>query len=116
MAAQEKAESVIAEPRRRKLTGAAEPVAESIDETLTFHAFPDSHRIKIRTDNPLERIMKEIRRRTGVVGASPDGRSCLNLAAARLRHIAGSKWSMRRYMNMTPLYAEQASTSGAVAS
>ena len=57
--------------------------------------------------------MKEIRRRTRVVGAFPDGRSCLNLAAARLRHIAGSKWSMRRYM--TPLYAEQTSTSGAVA-
>ena len=43
----------------------------------------------IPVNNPLERIMKEIRRRTRVVGAFPDGQSCLNLAAARLRYIAG---------------------------
>ncbi|MEM7445330.1 MAG: IS256 family transposase, partial [Pseudomonadota bacterium] len=45
----------------------------------------------------------------------PDGQSCLNLAAARLRHIAGTKWSTRKYMNMAPLYADQTSTHGAVA-
>ena len=113
-AAQEKAEAVVAELRRRKLMRAAELIEESIGETLTFYAFPDSHWIKLRTNNPLERIMKEIRRRTRVVGAFPDGNSCLNLAAARLRHIAGTQWSTRRYMNMAPLYAEQTST-GAVA-
>lgn len=48
--------------------------------------------------------MKEIRRRTKVVGAFPDGKSCLNLAAARLRHVAGTEWSTRRYMNMQPLH------------
>ena len=114
-AAQEKAEAVMAELRRQKLTRAADLVEESIGETLTFYAFPDSHWIKIRTNNPLERIMKEIRRRTRVVGAFPDGQSCLNLAAARLRHIAGTQWSTRKYMNMAPLYAEQTSTAGAVA-
>ena len=114
-AAQEKAGAVIAELRRQRMIKAAELVEESIDETLTFYAFPDSHWIKIKTNNPLERIMKEIRRRTKVVGAFPDGQSCLNLAAARLRHIAGSQWSTRKYMNMAPLYAEQASTTGAVA-
>ena len=113
-AAQEKAEAVVAELRRRKLMRAAELIEESIGETLTFYAFPDSHWIKLRTNNPLERIMKEIRRRTRVVGTFPDGNSCLNLAAARLRHIAGTQWSTRRYMNMAPLYAEQTST-GAVA-
>ena len=114
-AAQEKAQAVIAELRRQKLTRAAELVEESIDETLTFYAFPDGHWRKIRTNNPLERIMKEIRRRTRVVGAFPDGQSCLNLAAARLRHIAGSNWSTRKYMNMAPLFAQQTSTTGAVA-
>ena len=94
---------------------AAELVADGIGETLSFYAFPDSHWIKIRTNNPLERIMKEIRRRTRVVGAFPDGQSCLNLAAARLRHIAGTQWSTRKYMNMAPLYAEHTSTAGAVA-
>jgi len=114
-AAREKAAAVVADLRRRRLARAAELVEDSIGETLTFYAFPDSHWIKIRTNNPLERIMKEIRRRTRVVGAFPDGQSCLNLAAARLRHIAGSQWSTRKYMNMAPLYAMQTSTEGAVA-
>ena len=68
---------------------AADLVERSVHETLTYYAFPDIHWQKIRTNNPLERIMREIRRRTRVVGAFPDGQSCLNLAAARLRYIAG---------------------------
>jgi len=67
----------------------------------------------LKTNNPLERIMREIRRRTRVVGAFPDGKSCLNLAAARLRHIAGTQWSTRKYMNMTPLFADQNQATGA---
>jgi putative transposase len=56
--------------------------------------------------------MREIRRRTGVVGAFPDGNSCLNLAAARLRHVAGTTWSSKRYltMNLNSHHAEQAMT------
>nr|WP_249792908.1 hypothetical protein [Bradyrhizobium sp. BRP22] len=48
--------------------------------------------------------MKEIRRRTRVVGAFRDGQSCLNSAAARLRHSAGTAWSIKCGMNMRPLY------------
>lgn len=59
--------------------------------------------------------MKEIRRCTRVVGAYPDGQSCLNLVAATLRHIAAGKWAARKYMRMTPLYQEQNQTQGAVA-
>ena len=114
-AAQEKAEAVIAHLRAQRLTRAAGLIEESIGETLTYYGFPDSHWRKIRTNNPLERIMKEIRRRTRVVGAFPDGQSCLNLAAARLRHIAAGKWSARKYMSMAPLYQEQNQTQGAVA-
>jgi putative transposase len=44
--------------------------------------------------------MRGIRRRPRVVGVLPDGQSGLDLATARLRHIAGTKWSMKRYMNM----------------
>ena len=36
----------------------------------------------------------------GVVGSFPDGQSALNLAAARLRHIAGIAWSPKRYLNI----------------
>jgi transposase-like protein len=60
---------------------------------------PEEHWRRIRTKNPLKRIMREIRRRTRVVGAFPDGNSTLNLAAARLRHIAGTRWSTKRYLN-----------------
>jgi putative transposase len=69
----------------------------------------------IPVNNPLERIMKEIRRRTRVVGAFPDGQSCLNLAAARLRYIAGTAWSAKCYMNMRPLYQPQLQQTEAVA-
>tara|TARA_B100000242_G_C42828770_1_gene385053 strand:+ start:355 stop:609 length:255 start_codon:yes stop_codon:yes gene_type:complete len=65
------------------------------------------HWRRIRTNNPLERLMKEIRRRTRVVGAFPDGKSCLNLAAARLRHIAGTTWSSKRYLDMTLLKEQE---------
>ena len=44
--------------------------------------------------------MKEIRGRTPVFGSFPDGESALMLVAARLRHIAGSTWSERKYLNM----------------
>ncbi|GGB64025.1 hypothetical protein GCM10011316_39810 [Roseibium aquae] len=60
-------------------------------------------------------VIRDIRRRTRVVGAFPDEQSCLSLAAAELRHIAAGKWSARKYMNMAPLYQEQHQTHGAVA-
>jgi transposase-like protein len=43
---------------------AAELVEQAVNETLTYYAFPNIHWQKIRTNNPLERIMREIRRRT----------------------------------------------------
>jgi len=103
-AADRKARAIVDDLRAARMNTAADLVERSISETLTYYAFPDIHWQKIRTNNPLERIMKEIRRRTRVVGAFPDGQSCLNLAAARLRYIAGTAWSAKCYMNMRPLY------------
>lgn len=114
-AAEGKARAIVDELRRQRMGRAADLVDAHLSETLTYYSFPDSHWIKLRTNNPLERIMREIRRRTRVVGAFPDGQSCLNLAAARLRHIAGTQWSMRRYINMDPLTAARAETGAAVA-
>ena len=82
-----------------QLAKAAELVEQSVDETLTYYRFPEQHWRRIRTNNPLERIIREIRRRKRVVGAFPNGESALNLAAARLRHIAGTQRSTRRYLN-----------------
>lgn len=99
-AAIEKAEAVIKKLEKMKLGQAAKKVRDSIEETLAYYDFPHAHWRRIRTNNPLERIMREIRRRTNVVGAFPDGNSALMLVAARLRHIAGTRWSTKRYLNM----------------
>ena len=115
-AADNKAQVIIGDLRASKMAKAADLVEQAVHETtLTYYGFPDIHWQKIRTNNPLERIMKEIRRRTRVVGAFPDGQSCLNLAAARLRYIAGTTWSAKCYMNMRPLYQQHLSETEAVA-
>jgi transposase-like protein len=102
-AARIKAASVAEKLETMKLYKAAEKVLEGIDETLIYHDFPREHHRHIYTNNPQENIMKQIRRRTRVVGAFPDGNSALMLAAARLRHIAGTQWGLKRYMNMERL-------------
>jgi putative transposase len=102
-AAREKAEAVVNKLTSMRLSQAAEIVRLGHDETLSYMAFPREHWTRLRTNNVLERIMREIRRRTRVVGAFPDGRSALMLVAARLRHIAGTKWGSRCYLDMERL-------------
>jgi transposase-like protein len=98
--AREKAVQVVGKLREMKLGKAADLVEEKIDQTLVYYGYPPSHWARIKTNNPLERIMREIRRRTRVVGAFPDGHSALMLVGARLRHIAGTKWGTRKYLRM----------------
>jgi putative transposase len=109
-AAEAKAKDVVAKLRAARMRKAAELVEDGVAETLAYYAFPEPHWRRIRTNNPLERIIREIRRRTRVVGAFPDGESALNLAAARLRHIAGTHWSTRRYLDMQPLQEAKLNT------
>ena len=99
-AALKKAEDVAVKLEAMRLDKAAVLVRESVAETLSYMYFPSEHWRQIRTNNPLERIMREIRRRTRVVGAFPDGKSALMLVAARLRHIAGTRWGAKRYLDM----------------
>jgi transposase-like protein len=99
-AALKKAEDVAVKLEAMRLDKAAVLVRESVAETLSYMYFPSEHWRQIRTNNPLERIMREIRRRTRVVGAFPDGKSALMLVAARLRHIAGTRWGVKRYLDM----------------
>jgi len=103
-AAQQKAEEVMAELKNMKLGSAAQKLKDGIEETLTYTSFPREHWTRIRTNNGIERIMREIRRRTRVVGCFPDGNSALMLACARLRHVSSSTWGEKRYMNMDRLY------------
>ena len=53
----------------------------------------------------IERLNREIRRKTRVVGSFPDGNSALMLVCARLRHVAGTQWGNKKYMNMKHLEA-----------
>jgi transposase-like protein len=90
-----------------RLTTAAELGVATFEETPSYYRFPEEHWRRIRTNNPLERVLREIKRRTRAVGAFPDGQSALNLAAAPLRHIAGTAWSTKRYLNIELLKDQQ---------
>ena len=113
-AAREKAKAVVEELRSMKLKEAARKVEDGIEETLTYCDFPSEHWTRIRTNNVIERLNREIRRRTRVVGSFPDGNSALMLVCARLRHVAGTQWGNKKYMNMKHLEAavEDASIAG----
>jgi transposase-like protein len=101
--AEDKVREVIAKLKAMRLTKAAELIETKAHETLTYFAFRSNHWRQIKKNNPLERIIREIRRRTLVVGAFPDGHSASMLVAARLRHIASTKWGKRRYLAMETL-------------
>ena len=80
-----------------KLKEAAKKVEDGIEETLTYCNFPSEHWTRIRTNNMIERLNREIRRRTRVVGTFPDGNSALILVCARLRHVAGTQWGSKKH-------------------
>ena len=113
-AAREKAATIVAELREMKLKEAAKKIEDGVEETLTYADFPSEHWTRIRTNNVIERLNREIRRRTRVVGCFPDGNSALMLVCARLRHVAGTQWGNKKYMNMKHLEAvlDEASFAG----
>jgi putative transposase len=109
-AAEQKSNQMVAKLREMGLPAAAALIENSIHETLSYYAFPREHHRNLRTNNPRERIMKEIRRRTRVVGAFPDGNSALILVSARLRHIARTQWGAKRYLDMNRLREQKKET------
>jgi len=100
-----KAGQIATEMESRKLKAAANCLREGIGETTTYllPEFPDGHRRRIRTNNMIERLNREIRRRTRVVGSFPDGDSALMLVCARIRYVTANEWSTRRYLDMSRL-------------
>ena len=113
-AARDKAKQVAKDLRDMKLPEAAKKVEDSIDETLAYMDFPYEHWLRIRTNNVIERLNREIRRRTRVVGTFPDGNSALMLVCARLRHVAGTQWGSKKYLNMMHLEHSLQDTGSAV--
>lgn len=102
-ASMDKADAVAATLDDMKLAAAARCVREGAAETLTYTRFPMRHWRRIRTNNAIERLNREIRRRTRVVGTFPDGKSALMLVTARLKYVADSEWGSRRYLDVTLL-------------
>lgn len=102
-ASEAKALEVAAELESMRLAEAAKVVREGFAETLTYTRFPPEHWKRIRTNNAIERLNREIRRRTRVVGTFPDGKSALMLVTARLKYVAESEWGSRRYLDVTLL-------------
>lgn len=98
-----KAQAVADELDAMRLAAAAKCVREGFAETLTYTRFPREHWRRIRTNNAIERLNREIRRRTRVVGTFPDGKSALMLVTARLKYVADSEWGSRRYLDVSLL-------------
>ena len=98
-----KAQAVAQQLQEMKLT-AAKKIETGIDEMLTYMDYPAQHWNKIRTTNLIERVNREIKRRTRVIGAFPDGQSALMLVCTRLRYIAGTDWGAKRHLNMRYLF------------
>ena len=100
-----KAGTVAGEMGERKLKAAANRLREGVGETTAclLPEFSANHRIKLRTNDMIERLNKEIRRRTRVVGGFPDSNSALMLVCARIRYVTSRSWSDRRYMDMSRL-------------
>jgi putative transposase len=97
----------------KSLPAAMRTLEGALEDSLCFYAFPREHWKMLRTNNPLERLMKEIRRRTKVAEQFPHEESALLLVTARLQRIHES-WAERRYLDMAPLYElEQSRTAQA---
>lgn len=102
-ASEAKALAVAEELEGMRLGEAARVVRAGYAETLTYTGFPREHWARIRTNNAIERLNREVRRRTRVVGTFPDGKSALMLVTARLKYVAESEWGSRRYLDVTLL-------------
>ena len=100
-----KAGTVAGETEERKLKAAANRLRGGVGETAAclLPGFPANHGIKPRTNDMIERLNREIRRRTRVVGGFPDSDSALMLVCAGIRYVTSRSWSDRRYMDMSRL-------------
>ena len=88
----------------------AELLAEAEEDLLAFYALPPDHWRKIRSTNPLERLNREIGRRTDVVGIFPNDAALVRLATSVVIE-QNDEWLVgRRYLSahsMEALFEEE---------
>jgi len=101
-AAEAKSKEIVARLKAMKLRSAAEIAEQKATETLTYYSYPSTHWRQIGTNNPLERSSVKPGDALGLSEHFPMG-AALTLTAARLRHIASTKWGKRRYLVMDTL-------------
>jgi putative transposase len=75
-----------------------------IEDALSYLSFPGSHHARIRSTNMLERLFKEVKRRTKVVGVFPNERSASTLAT-EIALRSSEEWTLKRYLTMDALEA-----------
>ncbi|WP_324715440.1 IS256 family transposase [Carboxydochorda subterranea] len=105
----------VAESLRRRFPQAAERLLEAAEDVLTYMAFPPEHWRQIYSTNPLERLNREIGRRTDVVGIFPNPEAALRLIGAVLQEQHEEWMASRRYFSqesMAKLYAARQRTTG----
>lgn len=103
-AAREKALQAAEKLKEMKLASAVKKFEDYVEENITYMDFPYQHWTRIHTNNTIERFNREIKRRTRVISAFPDGQSALMLVCARLRHVTGTQWGSKRYMSMNHIF------------
>ena len=96
-----KAEEVARELETSRLADAAKVIREGVAETLAYARFPMGHWRRVRTNNGIERLNREVKRRANAVGSFPDGRSAMMLAAVRCEYVADGSWGKRRCLDIS---------------
>src|SRR5665213_1492053 len=84
-----------------KLAGAVKCITKGVEEPLKYLQFPSEHWRSPRTNNHIEPVISEIRRRARTIGAFTDSISALILVSSLQRYIVGIQWTGKRYMDIS---------------